>query len=83
LEVDVYDYRNIVFYPRCEGEHSRIAPVRILSFDIECLSKKGKFPVPEQDPIIQIANVCQIYGEDEPFARNVFTLNTCAPIVGT
>lgn len=33
--------------------------------------------------MIQIANICQVYGEDEPFVRNVFTLNTCAPIVGT
>ena len=27
--------------------------------------------------------MCQILGEDEPYIRNIFTLNTCAPIVGT
>lgn len=57
--------------------------MRILSFDIECSADKGKFPVPEKDPVIQIANICQINGESEPFIRNVFTLKNCAPIVGT
>ena len=54
-----------------------------MSFDIECISERGKFPTPENDAIIQIANVCQLSGAEEPFARNIFTLNTCAPIVGT
>ena len=27
--------------------------------------------------------MCKISGSEEPFVRNVFTLNTCAPIVGT
>lgn len=40
-----------------EGEWSRIAPLRILSFDIECAGRKGIFPEPEQDPVIQIANM--------------------------
>ena len=52
LEIDVYDYRQIVFHKRCEGPFARIAPLRILSFDIECLSERGKFPVPEHDKII-------------------------------
>lgn len=40
-----------------EGEWSRIAPLRILSFDIECAGRKGIFPEPEKDPVIQIANM--------------------------
>lgn len=40
-----------------EGEWSDIAPFRILSFDIECAGRKGIFPEPEKDPVIQIANM--------------------------
>eukprot|EP00058_Branchiostoma_floridae_P022753 XP_002608243.1 hypothetical protein BRAFLDRAFT_125058 [Branchiostoma floridae] len=41
------------------------------------------FPEPEKDSVIQIANMVVRQGEREPFIRNVFTLNTCAPIVGS
>lgn len=57
MELDVYDYKSIVVH-KCENEYARIAPLRILSFDIECLSERGKFPTAENDPIIQIANMC-------------------------
>ncbi len=67
----------------CQDEYSKIAPVRIMSFDIECSAPSGKFPQASQDPIITIANIVKIHGEDEPFVRNVFTLKSCAPIVGT
>lgn len=101
-----------------EGDWSGIAPLRILSFDIECAGRKGIFPEAEIDPVIQIANmvtrqgeaasasgplgrVCRIYtrgevltcgnlswdfsltGDSKPFIRNIFTLNTCAHIVGS
>ncbi|KAJ7224475.1 DNA polymerase family B-domain-containing protein [Mycena pura] len=66
-----------------EGEWSSIAPLRILSFDIECAGRKGIFPVPEVDPVIQIANMVTRQGEQKPFIRNVFTLNSCANIVGS
>ncbi|KAL2713432.1 DNA polymerase delta catalytic subunit isoform X1 [Vespula squamosa] len=65
-----------------EGEWSKVAPFRILSFDIECAGRKGIFPEPNHDPVIQIANMVIRQGETEPFLRNIFTLNTCAPIVG-
>jgi DNA polymerase delta subunit 1 len=42
----------------------------------------GIFPEPEHDPVIQIANMVIRQGHNEPFLRNVFTLNSCAPIVG-
>ena len=35
----------------------KIAPARILSFDIECAGRKGVFPEPQHDPVIQIANM--------------------------
>ncbi|CAG8496722.1 650_t:CDS:10 [Diversispora eburnea] len=66
-----------------DGEWSKIAPLRILSFDIECAGRKGIFPEAKIDPVIQIANMVTIQGEDKPFIRNVFTLNSCAPIVAT
>ena len=64
-------------------EATLLPPLRIMSFDIECAAKKIRFPDPKLDSIIQIANICIIVGEEEPYARNIFTLNTCAPIVGT
>ncbi|KAF9447509.1 hypothetical protein P691DRAFT_776079 [Macrolepiota fuliginosa MF-IS2] len=66
-----------------EGAWSKIAPLRILSFDIECAGRKGIFPEAQIDPVIQIANMVTRQGEDKPFIRNIFTLNSCAHIVGS
>ncbi|KTW29650.1 hypothetical protein T552_00859 [Pneumocystis carinii B80] len=80
LEVFV-DWKDLEsFQP--EGNWQKIAPLRILSFDIECAGRKGVFPEPEIDPVIQIANVVTLYGEKVPFIRNVFTIDTCAQISG-
>ncbi|KAF8215153.1 ribonuclease H-like domain-containing protein [Mycena galopus ATCC 62051] len=58
-------------------------PLRVLSFDIECLGREGTFPTPEVDPVIQIGNVVSIHGSPAPpTIRNVFTLGTCSPIPG-
>ncbi|CAN6567191.1 unnamed protein product [Malus baccata var. baccata] len=65
-----------------EGEFSKMAPFRILSFDIECAGRKGHFPEPNHDPVIQVANLVTMQGENQPFIRNVMTLKSCAPIVG-
>jgi len=51
IEFDVYDYNNVECLP-CEGKYSKIAPLRILSFDIECAAQAGKFPTPSCDPVI-------------------------------
>ncbi|OXA50987.1 DNA polymerase delta catalytic subunit [Folsomia candida] len=66
-----------------EGEWGKVAPFRILSFDIECAGRKGIFPEPDKDPVIQIANMVVRQGETEPFVRMIFTLDTCAPIIGS
>ncbi|KAG2237692.1 DNA polymerase family B-domain-containing protein [Thamnidium elegans] len=66
-----------------EGKWSDMAPLRILSFDIECAGRKGVFPEAQMDPVIQIASVVKVQGQKKPFIRNVFTLNTCAHIVGS
>lgn len=66
-----------------DDEWSKVAPLRILSFDIECAGRKGVFPEPSVDPVIQIANMVTRQGESTPFVKNVFTLNTCSHIVGS
>jgi len=66
-----------------DGEYAKMAPLRILSFDIECAGRKGIFPEANHDPVIQIANMVTRYGEDKPFVRNVFCLDTCSPIINT
>lgn len=48
-----YSYNNVVSHPPV-GQYSKMAPFRILSFDIECAGRKGHFPEPEHDPVIQV-----------------------------
>ena len=51
IEFDVQNYNHVQGLP-CEGEYSKLAPMRILSFDIECSAEAGKFPTPQTDPVI-------------------------------
>jgi DNA polymerase delta subunit 1 len=46
-----------------EGQWSKMAPLRILSFDIECAGRKGTFPEAKIDPVIQIANMVTRQGK--------------------
>ncbi|XP_031279112.1 DNA polymerase delta catalytic subunit [Pistacia vera] len=80
LEFDCLYSELISYHP--EGEYSKMAPFRILSFDIECAGRKGHFPEPTHDPVIQVANLVTLQGENQPFIRNVMTLKSCSPIVG-
>ncbi|XP_042433725.1 DNA polymerase delta catalytic subunit-like [Zingiber officinale] len=80
LEVDCLYSELISHAP--EGKYSKMAPFRILSFDIECAGRKGLFPEPTHDPVIQIANLVTLQGDDHPFIQNVMTLKSCSPIVG-
>lgn len=59
IEFDVDNYNHLRGLP-CEGEYSKLAPLRILSFDIECSAEAGKFPTPQTDPVIQIANIVKV-----------------------
>jgi DNA polymerase delta subunit 1 len=88
-----FSYKDLISHAP-EGDYLKIAPLRILSFDIECAGRKGIFPEANVDPVIQIAAMVTrqgeliarpalIPGEPRPFVRNVFTLNTCAHIVGS
>ncbi|KAK6543072.1 DNA-directed DNA polymerase delta [Orbilia ellipsospora] len=81
-QIEAYcHYRDLITH-QAEGEWSKMAPLRILSFDIECAGRKGIFPDPNIDPVIQIASVVTRYGDSQPFIRNVFCLETCALIAG-
>ncbi|CUM62856.1 uncharacterized protein PRCAT00000415001 [Priceomyces carsonii] len=76
------NYKDLVSHAS-EGKWLKMAPLRILSFDIECAGRKGIFPEAEHDPVIQIANVVLKFGESRPFVRNVFTVDTCSSIIGS
>ena len=82
-QIEAYiNYRDLIAHHN-DGDWAKMAPLRILSFDIECAGRKGVFPEANQDPVIQIANVVTRYGEAKPFVRNVFCLDTCSLIVNT
>lgn len=75
-------YEDLVAYAVDDEQWSHLAPLRILSFDIECAGRKGKFPEPSIDPVIQISNYVQVQGQEKPIIKNIMTLNTCDPIAG-
>mmetsp|Transcript_739 Transcript_739/g.1441 ORF Transcript_739/g.1441 Transcript_739/m.1441 type:complete len:1016 (-) Transcript_739:25-3072(-) len=78
IELDM-DYSSLIVHPP-EGEWSYIAPLRILSYDIECNNDGETFCTPDKNEVIQIGNVCNIMGCEEPLTRTIFTLGTCAEI---
>lgn len=80
IEVNVDADQIIAHQP--EGKWLMSAPLRRLSFDIECEGRKGIFPEAKHDSVIQIANYVWNHGEDKPVAQVIFTLKSCAPIVG-
>mmetsp|Transcript_20940 Transcript_20940/g.67436 ORF Transcript_20940/g.67436 Transcript_20940/m.67436 type:complete len:1107 (+) Transcript_20940:3-3323(+) len=80
LEADLFFSDLVAHQP--EGEWLGMAPMRILSFDIECAGRPGVFPDATQDPVIQIANHVCLQGETKPRIKNIFTLDTCSAISG-
>lgn len=81
LELDVHF--NDVLGHDANGEWLRMAPMRILSFDIECAGRKGCFPEAHIDPVIQIASVVSLQSSaSSPIIKNIFTLKGCAAIAG-
>ncbi|KAK1760448.1 DNA polymerase delta catalytic subunit [Echria macrotheca] len=81
IEAEI-SYRNLIAHKPI-GEWSKMAPLRILSFDIECAGRKGIFPEAQHDSVIQIANIVTKYGDSKPFVRNVFCLDETSSIVAT
>lgn len=78
IEANIEYSRVVVHAP--DGEWSKIAPMRVLSFDIEC-NTGDTFPTPDTNEVIQIGNVCKVPGSDTVLSRCIFTLKGCAEIV--
>ncbi len=79
-EFDV-SYNRLVSHPT--KTHSKIGKHRILSFDIECMGRKGIFPEPKFDPVIQICNVIHTVGDNvSNVKKTAFVLKGCSPIPG-
>lgn len=78
----IVDARDVVAHPVDDEAWCHFAPLRLLSFDIECAAQPGRFPDPLYDPVIQIANYVSVLGVDEPVVQNIFMLDTCSPIAG-
>eukprot|EP00452_MALV-II_sp_L67-6_P000218 gene218-46_t len=67
------------------ADQSSIAPLRILSFDIECWNQFGKgFPEAKINPVIQIAaEVKEVGSKDKNYTQVVWTLDSCGDIGDT
>ena len=63
-------------------ETQAVAPLRLLSYDIECVGRPGEFPHPYHDSVCQIGAMLQYVGETLPFVSVVFTLNKSADLDG-
>jgi len=63
---------------------SHNAPLRIMSFDIECYSNDGSFPQANRlsDVITQIGSVYTYLGESTPYRQHIVCLNETSPIDG-
>lgn len=47
-----------------DKKYSAIAPLRLFTFDIECMATTRSFPSPERDPVIQISVHLKEFGSD-------------------
>ncbi|KAF7456003.1 putative DNA polymerase delta catalytic subunit [Cryptosporidium felis] len=63
------------------GEWAALPPIRVLSFDIECITESGVgFPEPQKDSVIQISSVVTLLDSPESICNVVFTLKECASV---
>ena len=60
----------------------RLAPLRVLSFDIEAAGRRGVFPQAAHDPVIQIALYFQVLEQDESPRPILLSLKACDAIEG-
>lgn len=71
------------------SQKSNIAPLVVLSFDIECVSDDGSFPHHDRDPVIQIGCVVvsavssTSQAEETLYEKTIFMVNTCTPLANT
>jgi len=78
LELDVH-FEHV--FPE---EMIKLAPLRILSFDIECYNPAGKgFPKAESSPVIQIAAYVKEQGKEKHLVHAIWNLHSCNDIAGS
>ena len=87
--IDVFDRKSLCQY-ECEvnytdiesSERTDIGKLVIASFDIECTSGDGSFPLAsrDSDAIIQIGTTFTLFNNDEVYYNNIITLNGCSDI---
>ena len=70
-------YKNVSLY-----ESDDILPIKVSSFDIECTSGDGSFPmaVRPSDKIIQIGMTTRLFGSPKCYERYIGCLKKCSPI---
>ena len=66
------------------GDDPRMAPFRILSYDLEVTSEDGSFPVASRanDKIIQIGMTFNYFQNPECYKKVLINLGTCDPVEG-
>lgn len=65
----------------CAAPPAPTAPFKVASWDIECMSTTGAFPVANKDdPIIQIGVILSKLGSTAPPEKHIFVLGTCDQI---
>lgn len=82
IEITI-NYKDVISH-KPEGEYAKIAPIRILSFDIEAASESGSFPNAKKDPVIQISNYLVEFGKNnnKPISNTLFSYKSCSHIPG-
>ena len=65
-----------------EEEGGLVAPLRLLSFDIEAAGRRGVFPQASLDPVIQISLQFKVIGQSEQPLPILLSFKQCDPIDG-
>jgi len=82
-EADLVGEDSVVLEADWEAIHpstGTVAPFTLASWDIECMSRTGNFPVAlNDDPIIQVGVILSKLGSDET-EKHIFVLDTCDKI---
>lgn len=64
------------------GEYMKLPPMKILSFDIETCTDGPGVPLASKDPVIQIGNTFQVFGESG-YEKTIFCLKETGDIPGS
>ncbi|KAI5170722.1 DNA polymerase delta subunit 1 [Nematocida sp. LUAm3] len=87
VEVENYTMNDGVVYAHekdifSRNEIKRLPPLRILSFDLECIGEEDKFPSATKDPVVQIGCAISEYPISTPKKKVLFALKDVSSISG-